>query len=167
MKIYSNINTTFFYFDYIQKYATWTLENRRLYILAKCKYIGQLQHEMHVELLRGELCADTAEMYKDKVMQEMLAYQDQFEVYVQTLISQALDSNFLTEIMQEQGKTPNNIEAVMKKNYRLISFYFCRRILLIECENHRRLNGATQNSTAHHILVAIAYGVLNRNVAML
>lgn len=69
----------------------------------KCQYVGQIQHEMHIELLRNELCTSTAEMYIEKMMQDALAYQDQFEVYIQTLISQGLDSNFLTEIMQEQG----------------------------------------------------------------
>lgn len=63
---------------------------------------------MHVELQRSELCSATSEIYIEKVMQEAFtSLQDQFEVYIQTLISQALDSNFLTEIMQEQGKSLN------------------------------------------------------------
>lgn len=86
-----------------EQYATWTPENRRLYIQAKCKFIGQFQLETHVELLRYELCQDTSELYIDKMVQELISYQDNFEVYIQTLISQALDANFLTEISQEQG----------------------------------------------------------------
>lgn len=64
---------------------------------------------MHIELLRSELCSTTSEIYIEKIMSDMLAYQDQFEVYIQTLISQGLDSNFLIEIMQEQG----NIYSVL------------------------------------------------------
>lgn len=58
---------------------------------------------MHVELLRNDLCSATSELFIERMMQEAISYQDQFEVYIQTLISQSLDSNFLSEIMQEQG----------------------------------------------------------------
>lgn len=58
---------------------------------------------MFVEFLRTEMTIDDTEMFIEKVMQDSSAHQDNFEVYIQTLISQALDSNFLAEITQEQG----------------------------------------------------------------
>lgn len=59
--------------------------------------------ESVVEFMRNEMTVDDTEQFLEKVMQDTLVYQDNFEVYIQTLISQALDSNFLTEIVQEQG----------------------------------------------------------------
>lgn len=61
--------------------------------------------ESVVEFVRNELNVDDSEQFMEKVMQDTLVYQDNFEVYIQTLISQALDSNFLSEIFQEQGRS--------------------------------------------------------------
>lgn len=58
--------------------------------------------ETVVELMREEMHNEDPELM-ERVMKDLEKYQDSFEVYIQTLISQALDSNFLTEILQEQG----------------------------------------------------------------
>lgn len=58
--------------------------------------------ETIVEFLKNDLNIVDQD-FLARFMKENEVYQDHFEVYIQTLISQALDSNFLTEIFQEQG----------------------------------------------------------------
>lgn len=58
--------------------------------------------ETIVELMKDEMTNEDPELM-ERVMKDLEKYQEPFEVYIQTLISQALDSNFLTEILQEQG----------------------------------------------------------------
>lgn len=67
------------------------------------RFRNQTNMESVVEFVRNEMTVDDTEQFLEKVMQDTLVYQDNFEVYIQTLISQALDSNFLTEIFNEQG----------------------------------------------------------------
>lgn len=66
------------------------------------RFKAQNQLETVVEFLRADMTIIDTE-FMEKAMKDAEIYQDNFEVYIQTLISQALDSNFLTEIFQEQG----------------------------------------------------------------
>ncbi|GAB0099003.1 hypothetical protein DMENIID0001_148210 [Sergentomyia squamirostris] len=59
--------------------------------------------------LGGEILSTTVDQSEDqqplaRLMLEKKAYQEHFEIFLQTLISQALDPNFFTEIIQENDE---------------------------------------------------------------
>ncbi|CAH2062863.1 unnamed protein product, partial [Iphiclides podalirius] len=104
----------------ISTYAAWNPENKKLYTQVPVKVRSQSHLETTVELLRSELPLDDCN-FIEKRMLETQMYQENFEVYIQTLISHALDPNFLTEIFQEQDeyflsnvKTVDEVTETMK-----------------------------------------------------
>lgn len=80
----------------------WNPENKKLYTQVPVKVRTQTHLETIVELARSDLPFEDCN-FIEKRMLETQMYQENFEVYIQTLISHALDPNFLTEIFQEQG----------------------------------------------------------------
>ncbi|XP_028039192.1 mucin-3A-like isoform X1 [Bombyx mandarina] len=87
----------------ISTYTVWNPENKKLYTQVPVKVRSQTHLETTVELIRSEMPFDDCN-FIEKRMLETQMYQENFEVYIQTLISHALDPNFLTEIFQEQDE---------------------------------------------------------------
>uniref|UniRef100_A0A1B6EGU2 DUF4211 domain-containing protein n=1 Tax=Clastoptera arizonana TaxID=38151 RepID=A0A1B6EGU2_9HEMI len=89
----------------ISTYSGWSAQNKHTYQQVPVKVRLQDKLESVVEFVRSELqnSIDDQEIL-EKSMQDTEKFQDNFEVYIQTLISQALDSNFLSEILQEKDE---------------------------------------------------------------
>ncbi|KAK4886206.1 hypothetical protein RN001_002477 [Aquatica leii] len=87
----------------ISTYTSWTPDSKKQYVTVPVRYKIQSHLETIVEFLRKDMVIIDYE-FLERVMVESEIYQDNFEVYIQTLISQALDSNFLMEIFQEQDE---------------------------------------------------------------
>ncbi|KAJ1530889.1 hypothetical protein ONE63_005731 [Megalurothrips usitatus] len=87
----------------ISTYSGWSPLNRHIYRSAQVRFRVNNKTETVVEFLRDEMTEED-ESVLETFVKETAQYQENFEVYIQTLISQALDSNFLTEIFQEQDE---------------------------------------------------------------
>ncbi|XP_060530425.1 uncharacterized protein LOC132704443 [Cylas formicarius] len=87
----------------ISTYTSWTPESKKQYVSVPVKYKSQTQLETIVVFLKEEMTIIDPK-FQEQCMKQCESYQDNFEVYIQTLISQALDSNFLMEIFQEKDE---------------------------------------------------------------
>ncbi|RXG71539.1 hypothetical protein Avbf_05688 [Armadillidium vulgare] len=104
-KLYRNIST----------YSGWTAQAKALYVPVKVKFVFQSRYDTVVELIGfkgldgkdsepSEIIDKPVWIPKNKdfeISDELKKYMPSFEVYLQTLISQALDNNFLQEIYHE------------------------------------------------------------------
>jgi hypothetical protein len=113
------------------QYTSWTPESKKQYISIPVRYKCQSQVETIVEFLRNEMTVIDHD-YQQKCMKDCEGYQDNFEVYIQTLISQALDSNFLTEIFQEKGKDRSILGGPSRNDGSIPDDYFLSNVKTID-----------------------------------
>ncbi|XP_049778744.1 uncharacterized protein LOC126175803 isoform X1 [Schistocerca cancellata] len=84
----------------ISTYTSWSPQNRHIYQQVAVRFVVQNNFETVVELQKNSIC-DDHQSHVEQSITETAKYYNSFEVYIQTLISQALDSNFLTEVLRE------------------------------------------------------------------
>lgn len=87
----------------ISTYSGWTPQNRDIYKPVQVKFRVKGKKETIVQFIRKDF-VENDDGTLDSLMKTTAHFQENFEVYIQTLISQALDSNFLTEIFQERDE---------------------------------------------------------------
>ncbi|XP_069994698.1 glutamine and serine-rich protein 1-like isoform X2 [Penaeus vannamei] len=101
----------------ISTYSGWTSQAKALYVGVKVTFVFQSRYDTVVELVGIKNGEEEPEKQKEEdeptwsavknqqqdfeISEELRSHMPSFEIYLQTLISQALDNNFLMEIYEE------------------------------------------------------------------
>jgi len=88
----------------ISTYSSWTVNNKGLYIPIEAEFSYQSKTETVVTFDPESVVLPIGIEVSRKICDEGIAISDTFKVYLQTLLSQALDSNFLVEIAKEKDE---------------------------------------------------------------
>ncbi|XP_066906376.1 uncharacterized protein [Halyomorpha halys] len=135
-------------------YTGWSPESKHVYEGVTVKVLSTTKHDMVVQLLSSDIQELSAEERAviESIIESTLNYQDYFEVYVQTLFSQALDTNFLIEIFQEKDEYfLSNVRAVddhvKDVEKRLISFLDWNEKFTSAVKQYSSYNSYPRNGT--------------------
>lgn len=87
-------------------FTGWSPESKQTYEGVIVKVISATKTDMVIQLLSQDIQSfcDNERKIIEGVMQQTSPYFENFEVYIQTLFSQALDANFLIEVFQEDDE---------------------------------------------------------------
>jgi len=88
----------------ISTYSSWNLNNKGLYVPIEAEFSFQSKTETVVSFDPTTVTLPVRDDIAKKIYDEGVAILDTFKIYLQTLLSQALDSNFLTEITKENDE---------------------------------------------------------------
>lgn len=86
----------------ISTYSSWMASNKGLYVPIDVEFSVQSKSETIVTFDRNKVMLPVEDGMMEALNEEANSMIDTFQIYLQTLMSQALDSNFVKEIVKEQ-----------------------------------------------------------------
>ncbi|KAI9562063.1 hypothetical protein GHT06_013028 [Daphnia sinensis] len=86
----------------ISTYSSWMASNKGLYVPIEVEFSVQSKSETIVTFDRNKVMLPVEDGMMEALNEEANSMIDTFQIYLQTLMSQALDSNFVKEIVKEQ-----------------------------------------------------------------
>uniref|UniRef100_A0A0A9WXN3 Glutamine and serine-rich protein 1 n=1 Tax=Lygus hesperus TaxID=30085 RepID=A0A0A9WXN3_LYGHE len=90
------------FYSNVPVFTGWSPGTKKVYEKVQIRIIKQKKEDMIVKLISTNMLALPSGSLMVKLVEENKKYREDFEIYVQALFSQALDSTFLREILQEK-----------------------------------------------------------------
>uniref|UniRef100_A0A023EYL3 DUF4211 domain-containing protein n=1 Tax=Triatoma infestans TaxID=30076 RepID=A0A023EYL3_TRIIF len=102
------------YYTNVPTFTAWSPGSKFVYAAIDVKLVKQIKRDITVKLLsRNLLDVTVGRDIIDRTIKDSMKYQDNFDIFIQTLISHSLDSNFLKAIVQEKDDYfLNNVKVI-------------------------------------------------------